>query len=125
MGWLSKGKGASVFDAWRVVDSEEQLDELIKASHKHPVAILKHSVTCGISRMAMNGLQRDWDLTEDDLHFYYLDLLSYRPVSNAIAERSGVRHESPQVIIFKAGKAIYDASHGAISVSGIRQALAA
>ena len=122
MRWF-RGSEEKVFEMWRVLESIEQLDELLKASYDHPIAILKHSTTCGISRMAMNSLKRDWDLSEQEVHFYYLDLHTHRNISNAIAERSGVRHESPQVVVFKKGKAVYDASHGAISISGVRQGL--
>jgi len=44
-----------------------------------------------------------------------LDLIAYREISNAIAERFQVHHESPQVILVKNGEAVYDASHMEIS----------
>ncbi len=122
MGWFSKSE-AKVFDKWRVLNSIEQVDALIKQSQEYPVVILKHSTSCGVSRMVMNGLTRDWDLTEDELHFYYLDLLQHRDISNLLAQRSGVRHESPQVLMFKNGVAIYNASHSGVTVRGLREGL--
>jgi bacillithiol system protein YtxJ len=47
----------------------------------------------------------------DGVDFYYLDLLQYRPISNAIAEQFEVFHESPQVLLIKNGACTYDESH--------------
>ena len=52
---------------------------------------------------------------------YYLDLIAYRDISNAIVQEFGVFHESPQVILIKDGKAIYDSSHMSISAEAIKQ----
>lgn len=69
--------------------------------------------------MARYRLQDDWQDALDDTHFYYLDLLAYRSVSNFIADALQVHHESPQIIIIKDGEAIYDVSHLDIQVSDI------
>lgn len=108
---------------WKVLDTEAQLDQVIKDSHNKPVVLFKHSVTCGISAGAKHALESAWDFTPDELDFYYLDLLSFRPVSNKIAEIFKVIHQSPQVILIKDGKAVYDTSHHSISVAGLRAAL--
>jgi bacillithiol system protein YtxJ len=50
---------------------------------------------------------------------WYLDLIAYRNVSNAIALQLGVQHESPQAILLKDGIVVYDSSHNSISVSEI------
>ena len=53
------------------------------------------------------------------LEIHYLDLIAYRDVSNEIAESFGVRHESPQVLLIKNGKSIFDASHSMLKWSSI------
>lgn len=83
-------------------------------------AVFKHSTRCNISSMAKNRVERDWDL---DLPIYYLDLLKFRSLCNLVAERSGVYHESPQLIVFRDGKAIYTASHSAIVVNDVKEEL--
>jgi bacillithiol system protein YtxJ len=55
----------------------------------------------------------------DDIDFYYLDLIAHRPLSNKIADLFKVHHESPQVLVIKDGKCIYDESHLAISMTDI------
>lgn len=66
--------------------------------------------------MVKNRLERDWN---SDQAVYYLDLIAHRNISNLIAQMSGVEHESPQMIVFKEGKAIYHASHTSISASDV------
>jgi len=51
--------------------------------------------------------------------FFYLDLLSFRPVSNYIAEAYDVRHESPQVLVIKDGKCVYYESHLSINIDSV------
>ena len=48
-----------------------------------------------------------------------LIILSYRALSNAIAEEFGVTHASPQVIVVKDGKAVYNNSHMGINYDEI------
>ena len=74
-----------------------------------PQVIFKHSTTCSISKMALDRFERA--TAPETIDFYYLDLLSYRSISNSIAETFQVHHESPQVILIKNGECIYDESH--------------
>jgi len=48
-----------------------------------------------------------------------------RPLSLAVAERTGVRHESPQVICLVGGRAVGQASHGDITATTLRRLLPA
>jgi bacillithiol system protein YtxJ len=67
--------------------------------------------------MAKSRLEREWDL--ENVQPWYLDLIAYRNVSNAIASKLGVHHASPQAILLKDGEVVHDSSHSAISVSEI------
>lgn len=106
---------------WKKLDSGDQLESIIADSHNSPQVIFKHSTTCPISGMAKRRLESDWSI---DITPYYLDLLSYRSISNTIADRLDVRHESPQIILLHNGKAIYNESHLDISVDNLSQSLA-
>ncbi len=106
---------------WKKLDSGNQLESIIEDSYNSPQIIFKHSTTCPISSMAKRRLEEDWSV---DINPYYLDLLSYRSVSNAIADRLDVRHESPQIIVLHNGKAVYYESHLDISVTSLSQSLA-
>ena len=67
--------------------------------------------------MVLNRLEREEQPAAMD--FYFLDLISYRPISNDIAERFHGHHESPQISIIKNGEAIFDESHLAIQMDEI------
>lgn len=109
---------------WIHINNEAQLNEIIQKSSGKPQVIFKHSTRCSISSVALNRLQKAG--FSDQIDFYYLDLISYRPLSNKIAELFKVQHESPQVLLIKEGKCIYDESHMGISMDEIEeQALAA
>ena len=100
---------------WKILNSIDQLQEVIDKSELRPAVLFKHSTRCSISSMAMNRLQNIEPGFYDKADFYYLDLIAYRDVSNAIAEKLDVFHESPQVIFVKNRECIYDASHMEIS----------
>jgi len=95
------------------------LENISTDSEDKPVVLFKHSTTCGISAGAKQRLEINWDRLEGDFDFYYLDLLAHRGVSNAIARKWNVRHESPQIIIIKDDKAVYNTSHGSINTEVI------
>jgi bacillithiol system protein YtxJ len=46
-----------------------------------------------------------------------------RPLSDLVARETGIRHESPQVILFRNGKAVWNASHHGITAENLREAL--
>ncbi len=106
--------------AWKVLQTQEELDAIIARSTEVPCAIFKHSTRCSISSMAKGRLERQWDLTDEQVEVYYLDLIAFRPVSNRIAEVLEVEHQSPQLILLKEGKAVFDTSHNAISVDALK-----
>lgn len=97
---------------WNKLTEENQLDEIKQESYNQPVMILKHSTTCSISATTLSRLERAWNTdAAKDIKPYYLDLLKLRPISNKIAQEFDVDHESPQVLIIKNGKSVYNASH--------------
>ena len=106
---------------WRQLTDLGQLNEIINESTEKPVAIFKHSTTCGISRMAWNLFQKNYNISDDQMSFYYLDLLAYRGISNEVASRFGVQHQSPQLIVIKDGKVVYNASHENIDASQLEK----
>lgn len=106
---------------WTELTDLKTLDEIAEISQEKPVAILKHSTRCGISRMILKQFEAEYDLKEGAVKLYFLDLLEHREISNKIASKFNVPHESPQLIIIKNGKAVYDASHSQISAGSIKQ----
>ncbi len=120
---LMRGREEELPHGWKKLEDADHFEQLIEDSYDKPVIIFKHSVSCGVSAMAKYGLESEWEFEHTDLDFYYLDLLSFRSVSNLVAERLNVIHQSPQIILLNKGEVIYNTSHHKISVGGIKTAL--
>lgn len=111
---------------WKKLDSEQQLDQILEQSHQRPVVVFKHSTRCSISATAKSRFERQYDpAAAPGSDAYLLDLISFRSVSNRIATDTGVRHESPQVLVIKDGKAVHHASHMGIDWNEVKKAIAA
>lgn len=108
---------------WEMLEDENTLNEIIELSKEKPVMILKHSTRCSISSMALSRLENNWDLPEEKITPYYLDLIQFRNVSNAIATKFRVMHQSPQILVIKNGECVLDASHNSIDVEILREVL--
>jgi bacillithiol system protein YtxJ len=110
---------------WHPLTDLAQLETLRAESFQQPILIYKHSTSCSISATALNRLERSWNAHEmTHLKAYQLDLLRYRPVSNAVAEQFEVAHESPQVLILRDGVCVYHASHFGISYPAVKAQVA-
>ena len=106
---------------WIPLRSTEELEQIILLSKKSPQVIFKHSTRCSISSVAKSRLEKA--TAPEETPFYYLDLLSYRSLSNSIADRFSVQHESPQILVIKDGKCVYDESHTGIDMEEIKDQL--
>lgn len=100
---------------WIPLTAPEQLAEVDAASQAGAVLLFKHSTSCGISRMALDRLERAWrSPNEAPMPAYFIDLWRHRDVSNAVELRYGIGHESPQALVIAQGRCVFDASHSAI-----------
>ncbi len=102
---------------WINLTQEEQLQQIKINSKNKPQVIFKHSTRCSISSMAKNRLEKSTQ--PDEIDFYFLDLIKYRPISNKIAEIFKVYHASPQILLIKNDECVYDESHSGIDMSEI------
>jgi bacillithiol system protein YtxJ len=105
---------------WKELQEFSQLEEIKKLSKDKPVLIFKHSTRCSISSMAWDRMRRNWKESDfEKITPYFLDLISFREVSNEVASKFGVRHESPQVLLIKDAEVVYHNSHMGISYQDI------
>lgn len=100
---------------WVPLTTTSQLEEIAEQSGHRPQVIFKHSTTCGISRMVLQMFTNDYDISENSVDLYFLDLHQYREVSNQTAMQFRVLHQSPQLIVIKGGEVVVHESHGAIT----------
>ncbi len=107
---------------WIQLESMDQLDAIAENSKNKTQVVYKHSSTCGISRMVLNMFSEGYD-TDLDIDLYFLTIQNHRDVSNAIEDRFGVRHESPQLLVIKNSEVVFHTSHGAIADTDFTQYL--
>jgi bacillithiol system protein YtxJ len=107
---------------WINLEDLGQLNEIINASEEKPVVIFKHSTRCSVSRMALKQFENEFNL-QGKMDAYYLDLIENRAISNEIASKFGVVHQSPQLLVIKNGKCIYNISHSEIDALFLNQLL--
>lgn len=100
-----------------------ELDAAMAASSERPQVLYKHSTRCNVCRYSLAEVRDAEGDEPDTAGWHVLDLLAHREVSDAIAERTGVRHKSPQVIVVRNGDVIAHASHGDITAAWIRDAV--
>ncbi|MCK6602263.1 MAG: bacillithiol system redox-active protein YtxJ [Bacteroidetes bacterium] len=82
--------------------------------------LFKHSPRCGISAMAEEEIQLA-EKTQGFPEVLLVDVLDSRPLSQKIAAETGIRHESPQVILFKNGEPVWHCSHHAITAANLQK----
>jgi bacillithiol system protein YtxJ len=115
---LFKAKNKNNFN-WLVLNDEKSYGDAIDTSFTEPILIFKHSTRCSISTLALNRIESKSE-GKSIKCCYYLDLLSFRDISNKIAEDFSVFHQSPQVLVIKNGKCIYNTSHSNINWANIK-----
>ena len=104
------------------LQTPEQLEQARERSFGEPVVLYKHSLTCPVSTWAqqqMRQLSR-----EEDPPVYALVVQESRPLSNEIAARLSIRHETPQAIVLYRGRPIFHASHRRVTADRVREAAA-
>ncbi len=98
------------------IDNHAALENLLTDSTNKPVIVFKHSNACSISARAYREMEK-----LDGVNI--LEVQSSRAISNEVADLTGVRHETPQVIILRDGKAVWNASHFDVVAAEVRKAV--
>ena len=108
----------------RKLEDLSALDELFETAKEKTVWIFKHSLTCPISGAAWGEFRRfaDDQPAHDGTVFALIEIQYARPVSNAVAERTGVRHQSPQAILLRGSRGAWHASHYDIDMRSLSRA---
>lgn len=105
---------------WNALTNQAQVNDLLETSQQKPCVIFKHSSRCSVSAIAKYRLESDWNFGADEVEPYFLDVISHRAISNAVAQAFDVYHESPQLLLIRNGECVYDASHLDISSQDLR-----
>lgn len=107
-------------DVWIYPQTEEELEEIL--SYKEtPIFIYKHSNICATSLFALKHVQQVINDLKGRAVFCFIEVRKNREISNLVSEKTGVKHESPQVLIFSGGNVLWNASHGEVRTSAIQE----
>jgi bacillithiol system protein YtxJ len=108
----------------KTLERLEELDRLLAASGDRPLLLFKHSYTCGISAEALDELVTHLNAAPADAHYAMVTVQTHRDVSNAVAKKLGLRHETPQAILIRHGQVVWSASHFRVTADAVEGALA-
>jgi bacillithiol system protein YtxJ len=106
---------------WKILNDIAQLEQIQKESKHKKQVLFKHSTSCGISQYAYEKLETNWNFSEVEFDFYYLDLLRFRTISDAVASEWKINHQSPQIIVIDKGIVSYTCSHHKISAENLKE----
>ncbi|WP_409302225.1 bacillithiol system redox-active protein YtxJ [Peribacillus sp. SCS-155] len=101
------------------IESQAEFEELIS---KESFLLIKHSLTCPVSGAAFEEYESFLEDHQGE-NTAYLAVQEARPLSNYIAEAYGIKHESPQAILFRNGKPVWNASHWKITYDTLSKAI--
>jgi bacillithiol system protein YtxJ len=101
----------------------DMLDAAIDESRTRPVLLFKHSRTCGISAEALDELRSHLERGLVAAAYKVITVQSHRRISDEVADRLGVRHETPQAILLRDGRPVWKASHFRITADELNRAL--
>jgi len=109
----------------------EELETLLTQSETRPLLLFKHSYSCGISAEALDELVGHLDAAADTPKqlnsplYAMVTVQTHRDVSNAVAARLGVRHETPQALLVRDGQVVWAASHFRVTAAAVAAAIKA
>ena len=101
----------------------EELNQTLEQSSERPVLLFKHSLTCPISARAFGEFKSFLEQADSHVSYRLITVQTARAVSNEVAARLNVEHESPQAILVRDGREVWNASHFAINVSALAHAV--
>ncbi|MEW8978276.1 MAG: bacillithiol system redox-active protein YtxJ [Symbiobacterium sp.] len=109
----------------RQIRTPADVEWVLGESRRRPVLVFKHSTTCPISAQA----HREWQafLASPEaarVGHAWVRVIQERPLSLALAGRVGVAHQSPQALLIWDGRAVWHASHHAITAWRLKDVVA-
>ena len=106
------------------VEDMAELDRILADSAERPLLLFKHSLTCGTSAEALDELLSHVDAGGHDVHYAMVTVQRHRDVSQEVARRLGIRHETPQALLVRDGRVVWNASHFRLTAASVDRAIA-
>ncbi len=109
--------------AFHILSTTDELDRALARSSQLPVVIFKHSPTCGISAQAFESITEWLNGEVPNADFYVVPVQASRAISTQLAQKLGIRHESPQALVVDDGQVVWHGSHYRATATSIAAAL--
>lgn len=106
---------------WEYAKTTSSINAMI--SSNETVLFFKHSYKCGLSAMILKDFESEWDVSKKKCRIVFIDVLKNREISNYLSDITGIRHHSPQAIVTRKSKILYQATHGKIKVGAIKDSI--
>ncbi|MCS7461088.1 bacillithiol system redox-active protein YtxJ [Paenibacillus doosanensis] len=101
---------------WKEITTLEEWNQQLDGTANKPIVVLKHSTACPVSFNALKEYEAYLqNKPNNDVDYVLVKVIESRPVSNQIAEDTGVKHASPQILYIKNKETIWNTSHWAIT----------
>lgn len=97
-------------------------DEVDAFVREHPDSAIFKAGTCHKTQETFQHVQSHLELRED-LSLGIIRVVEARPASNRVAEMTGIAHESPQLILFRDGKPVFDRDNWDITGAALTEGL--
>lgn len=101
----------------------DELDRVLAASGDRPLLLFKHSRTCSTSAEALDELVSLLNEHPADASYAMVTVQTHREVSNAVARKLGVRHETPQALLIRDGRVVWSASRFRVTATAVEEAI--
>jgi bacillithiol system protein YtxJ len=105
------------------MQSIEEFNQALQESFKRPVLLFKHSLTCPISSRAFYELQAYLNKPDGNVSYRLITVQNAHQVSSEIASMLHLDHQSPQAILVRNGREVWNASHSSITASSLEEAI--
>lgn len=117
------GHDMTADSSYRRLTSDDELEQAFEAPRERTVVIFKHSLTCPVSTAALREYERFLGGDAGELDATLIEIQRHRPLSDRVASRTGVRHESPQALVLRGGEVSWHASHWSITAESLKAAV--
>lgn len=108
---------------WKELTFEDDVSDVMQMSNEKTQVIYKHSSRCATSYFALKNVESISAENQEQADFHMVDVISHRPVSMHIAEKLGIRHESPQLFVIRDGEVVWNGSHNQIQAEVLEDLL--
>jgi len=109
-------------ETFKELRSVQELEEALNQSHERPVLLFKHSLTCSMSDRAFSEFKSHLKNPDPRISYRLITVQTARAVSDEAAARLRVVHESPQAILVRNGRELWNASHNQITAAALQDA---